>query len=170
MNIKPMVYETLTPKERMIASIEAMARGDEAERKRLVQTCAKKSYTMTDAAYTDKIEAQTGLAVAVECDLRGCALNLLIFGVLDELQLGAKLPFWEQLQTKMPDFLQEMLTIRTAWHEVLEEQGINPQIMEEAFFGLTATNILTEGAAQIGIQPDEAKKNAYKANLMKALG
>ena len=169
MNIKPIVYETLTPQERVIASIEAMARGDAAERKRLMQSCPQKKYLMADAAYTDKMDVLTNLAIAVECDLRGCALNLFIFWVLDELQQEKKLPFWDSLQNKIPDFLQEMLTIRTAWHEALEEQGINPQTMEEAFYGTTATTILVEGAAQIGVLPDETQKDAYKASLIKIL-
>lgn len=52
MNIKPQIYESLTPRQRVIASIEALARGDEEEKRRLVKSCPKKSYLQTDTAYS----------------------------------------------------------------------------------------------------------------------
>jgi len=50
--IKPMVYEALTPKQRVIATLEAEARDDQAEVRRLVETCPKVTYRANDERYS----------------------------------------------------------------------------------------------------------------------
>ena len=42
------LYDRLTPEERFALDVEAMARGDEEESRRLVDTCPRLGYTMTD--------------------------------------------------------------------------------------------------------------------------
>ena len=52
MNIKPIVYENLTPHQRVVAAFEAMARGDKDEADRLRETCPFKNYRQRDAAFS----------------------------------------------------------------------------------------------------------------------
>ena len=44
------LYGRLTPEERFKLDMEAMARGDEEESRRLVETCPRRSYVMNDGA------------------------------------------------------------------------------------------------------------------------
>ena len=48
------LYDRFTPEERFRLDLEAMTRGDEEESRRLVDSCPRKSYTMTDIAFTDR--------------------------------------------------------------------------------------------------------------------
>ena len=48
------LYDRFTPDERFRLDLEAMTRGDEEESRRLVDSCPRKSYTMTDIAFTDR--------------------------------------------------------------------------------------------------------------------
>jgi hypothetical protein len=47
-------YDKLTPEERFRLDVLAMARGDEEESERLVGTCPKFTYTMTDNAFSGR--------------------------------------------------------------------------------------------------------------------
>lgn len=62
------LYDRLSPDERVKLTILAMSRGDDEEVKRLRQTCPRKAYSMSDAAYLDKMDGVisiTRLCVAV---------------------------------------------------------------------------------------------------------
>jgi len=117
--IKPAIYETLTPRQRVIATIEAEAREDEDEVRRLVATCPKNTYSQNDAAYTDMMMKLAGMSVAIECDTRGHVIGALLAIIMehdDALQV----------------FLQNIANIRAAWHGTLAGLGIEPDIMEKA--------------------------------------
>jgi hypothetical protein len=58
-------YDRLEPEERFRAALEAAAREDEDERRHLADTCPRKDYRMTDAAYLDRVDASRDLACAV---------------------------------------------------------------------------------------------------------
>ncbi len=118
MNIKNSVYESLTPRQRVIATIEAEARGDEQEAQRLLATCPKKTYTQADSAYTDMMLHLVAMSIAIETDVRGNVIGALIAVIMehdDALQV----------------FLQNIANIRAAWHETLEAQGIAPDVMRK---------------------------------------
>ena len=59
------LYDRFTPEERFRLVIEAQARGDEEDVRRLVRTCPRHAYTMTDAAYSDRLLAVNSLVDAV---------------------------------------------------------------------------------------------------------
>jgi hypothetical protein len=63
------LYHQLTPSERFRLVLEASARDGEEERARLVRLCPRKTYTMTDLAFTDRCDASRDLAVAIALDL-----------------------------------------------------------------------------------------------------
>lgn len=116
--IKPIIYENLTPRQRVIATIEAEARGDSGEVKRLVATCPRKTYTQPDAAYTDMMQHLIAMSIAIEADIRGCVIGALVAVITEH-------------DNAFEVFLQKIANVRAAWHETLEAQGIAPDIMRK---------------------------------------
>ncbi len=48
------LYDRLTPEERFKLDLEAMARGDDEESRRLVDSCPRRAYNMTDWAFSGR--------------------------------------------------------------------------------------------------------------------
>jgi len=63
------MYERLQPRERARLAVEAMARGDGLDLKKIVKTCPRKEYTMTDAAYSDSVQASRIAVYVTAIDL-----------------------------------------------------------------------------------------------------
>ena len=63
------LYDRFTPDERFRLDLEAMTRGDEEESRRLVDSCPRKSYTMTDIAFTDRWLASEVITLTMCIDL-----------------------------------------------------------------------------------------------------
>jgi hypothetical protein len=63
------LYERLTPEERFILDVEAMARGDKEESRRLVDTCPRRAYTMTDVAFSGRWLTTLELVLAMSVEL-----------------------------------------------------------------------------------------------------
>jgi len=103
--VRGSVYESLSPRQRITAAMDAIARDDTAEIDRLKSTCPIKSYRQRDAAFSDTIEALFGTGLAVEADLRGEALS-----------------WWAGERDAA--LLQSMATIETAWLALLADMGI----------------------------------------------
>ncbi len=113
--LNPNLYATLTPRQRVIATLEAEARGDEQEVERLIKTCPKKTYTMNDAAYTDTMAGLASAILAVECDLLSTAL-------ICTLTVKRNFDIFDRYAQRLAD-------VQAAWRETLEENGINPDTM-----------------------------------------
>jgi hypothetical protein len=64
------LYDRLTPEERFRLDVEAMARGDSEESRRLVDTCPRRSYTMTDVGFSGRWDGAIQLCMVVLLDLR----------------------------------------------------------------------------------------------------
>lgn len=109
MNIRGTVYETLSPRQRIIAAMDAIARDDTAEIDRLKTTCPFRTYRQRDAAFSNAIEALFGAGLAVEADLRGAAL----------WWWAAPVP--EQREA----LLQGMAAIEAAWLALMADMGIS---------------------------------------------
>lgn len=127
-DISNSTYENLTISQRIIASIEAMARGDDEEKLRLIKTCPRKTYTQTDAKYGDTMEKLINLAIMVECELRGQALSFYIASWLSEREDKV---YWEEKEK----FIKNVHTITRAWNITLENMGIKPETMEQMMTG-----------------------------------
>ncbi len=112
------IYKNLKPKQRIIASIEAAARGDESERIRLITSCPKKTYVQTDLEFSESMEKLMVLAMAIEADLRGYALSFFV-GLRVDPKNACK-------------FLQDYSDIRAAWNSTVSEMGINSDSMQKA--------------------------------------
>jgi hypothetical protein len=63
------LYAAITPEERFRLIMQARARGDEADDKRLMNTCPRKTYTMRDADVVERLEAVEKLALCVCLEL-----------------------------------------------------------------------------------------------------
>ncbi|MEJ6501402.1 MAG: hypothetical protein QNL54_07865 [Rhodobacterales bacterium] len=112
------VYRNLTSAQRVVASIEALARGDEEEKRRLVKSCPRKSYTQNDAQYTRTMENLLDLAIAVEADLREYVIYFLIAIRADP--------------TNAVEFLQRYSDLRAGWNSAISRMGIDPESMRKA--------------------------------------
>jgi hypothetical protein len=119
MQIKPMIYVSLTPHQRVIATIEAEARGDDAEVQRLIDGCPKKTYRMGDASYVDTIRSLTHVQLRTECMLLTMALAVAAGLYMDADDDTLKKP------------LQQIANLRTAWNEALQSEGIGVGAMRK---------------------------------------
>jgi len=116
MNIKPAIYDTLTPQQRLIAAVEAIARGDEAEHEKLVDTCPKKKYEQADYRFSGMLQALITMSFQVELQMTGNLLSLIMFmGRNDE--------------DRADIFLQKIVDTHTAWNRQVEALGIDPEII-----------------------------------------
>ena len=113
MKIKETIYQGLTPRQRVGAAVAALARDDNAELKRLKETCPKKQYLATDDDYAGTMTRLMTVALAVESDLRGLAL--------DYLSAHASAAKGERLES----ILCEFASIEVAWRRHTEEMGID---------------------------------------------
>ena len=113
-------YENLTPKQRVVATLEAIARDDAAEQERLVKTCPKRTYRATDAAYCDEMTKIIGATVSIECDLRGQAIAFLMCIISgNENDIDPHI------------FLQNIANMRHVWHDALEGMGVDAAVMDK---------------------------------------
>jgi hypothetical protein len=62
-------YDRLEPEERFRAALEAAAREDYDERGRLVDSCPRLTYEMSDVGFLDRVDASRDMALAVALDL-----------------------------------------------------------------------------------------------------
>ena len=169
MNIKSIVYESLTPEQRIIASFEALARHDEEERIRLIKTCPKKSYSMADSKFADTMHAILEAELVVECDVRGCILDFFIQLYLNkDIQSLPSSERITEILDETPNKIEEMLSIRQAWYEILEETGINHELLKKA--GVTAEHFSIEWVEKLAdlhdIRPDFEVVEKYKKQLL----
>jgi hypothetical protein len=63
------LYDRLTPAERFRLDLEAHARGDERESRRLVDSCPIRTYNMTDWAFSGRWQTTTEIVLALAVDL-----------------------------------------------------------------------------------------------------
>jgi hypothetical protein len=64
------LYETLTPHERFVLTVEAMARKDDVEADRLADSCPRKVYRVEDAEFRDRIRRAYAIAMTVCLNMR----------------------------------------------------------------------------------------------------
>lgn len=147
--IKNTVYENLTHRQRIIATIEAEARGDSEEVQKLVKTCPKKTYRENDAEYSDKMQAIYYMEMAVECNRRGVALMFL---------LAAK---YEKYDTASV-FLQKLSDIQAAWDGTLEALGIRPEIMAKV---MPKSYLFLDLLGELLPEPDDEKVKEMQAEM-----
>jgi hypothetical protein len=155
--IKETIYKSMTPQQRVIASMEAIARGDEDERSRLSQTCPKFHYTMTDHHYCERLEALRDLALAVEHDIRGCILAFFYDELFYKTISGNDLKSLIMNIELSSERAEDVLGIIKAWHEFLIGEGIDPAVAESAFADMRddMTKKFIQIAEKLELEPDK---------------
>lgn len=63
------LYDRLTPEERFRLDVEAHARGDESESRRLLDSCPIRNYNMTDWGFSGRWQTTTEIVLALAVDL-----------------------------------------------------------------------------------------------------
>lgn len=85
------LYDALTPEERFRVTIKALGRDDAAEVERLHRGCPRKTYTMADAGFADRLEASDVLTSCVLVELASKLAKLRMIeamGILGEYLEG----------------------------------------------------------------------------------
>ena len=150
MQIKPIVYENLTPRQRVIATIEAEARDDQDEVQRLVKSCPKKTYRANDSEYTETMHELMYVTLGVEYELQRNALGFMAALYLDNLTLNK--------------FLQNIADIQAAWQETLEGMGIEPVTMRKA---TSLVPMVIDALEELLPDPDLENVNKIAADMKK---
>jgi len=150
--VSPAVYDNLPPKLRLVACIEALARGDEEERELLIRSCPKFTYTQPDTRFMDTLESLMGLAISVEADLKEFLLR---FYVSIRIEAG--------LSRKC---LQDFADHREAWHMTLNAMGIDKETM--ALAGPPSSPVF-ELFEDLLPSPEAKQAEAISAEMLKCL-
>jgi len=151
--IAPLVYENLTTKQRIAACIEALARGDEDENRRLIRSCPKLTYVKIDARFSETMDRLLGLAMAVEADLKECVLRFLIVFRTDPESSSSH--------------LQDFANIREAWKMTTADMGINEEAMASAGPSPSPVFELVEDLLP---EPDAKKSEILSAEMLACFG
>jgi hypothetical protein len=78
------LYDRLTSEERFRLDVEAMARGDTEESRRLVDTCPRHQYRMTDLRFSGRWDSAIQLCMAALMDLRYTVAKLRMISAFRE--------------------------------------------------------------------------------------
>ncbi|QJE97319.1 hypothetical protein [Luteolibacter luteus] len=115
MKIKETIYTTLNARDRVAATVSALARKDTEEVLRLKKSCPKKRYVANEDAYVGTMQALEKIGSFVEVDLRGLAIDYLGYS-----SPGTK---WETDAHKT--LVRSFASIREAWRRLAGELGID---------------------------------------------
>jgi len=119
MTIPNEIHARLSASERIRAAVAAMARGDDEELQTLKTTCPKKTFVMTDPAYAEGMQRLLALAMAVESDLQGMALDFFLASRGEDHET-------------VDEVMTAVASLETAWGDFLAELGIPRREMAEA--------------------------------------
>ena len=144
------VYENLSSNQRVIACIEALARGDEKEMDILLSSCPKLIYSQPDAQFLEVMENLMGLAMAVEADLKEFLLRYFV-SIRCEIGTSCK-------------HLQDFADCREAWNMTLDVMGIDKRAM--ALAG-PPTSPVFEFFEILFPEPDGKKTEELSAHMLK---
>ena len=87
------LYDRFTPEERFRLDVEARARGDEQESRRLVEKCPRRTYVMNDWAFSNRWQTAMKLTDAVCHDLSRHLSNLRTIDALRETLPHVRIPY-----------------------------------------------------------------------------
>ena len=79
---------------------------------------------MCDCTFLDKVEAFHDMVMAYECDIRGHALDFFMIQWLDNNLGEDKEEILEKVISKTEIPIQELISIKQAWHEFLIDEGL----------------------------------------------
>lgn len=91
------LYDRFDSEERFRLTLEALARGDEQEAKRLSGSCPLRTYTMKDVAYSDRLHASRQITTIVYLDLARILAGLRIIEFFQKTQPYVRRMWQEQV-------------------------------------------------------------------------
>jgi len=142
------LYDVLTPDERLVLFIEAMANQDELEVQALAERCPKKNYTCRDLAFSRPLEEMFDGAHVVVIEIQKFTITYLLGGFIlaqvryPEVTLSGKtgkeidadMQTWREEHKKATFYLEGMTeavrqakAIWNAWKTVCREKGLEPE-------------------------------------------
>jgi hypothetical protein len=92
------LYDRFTPEERFRLDVEARARGDEQESRRLLERCPRRTYTMNDWAFSNRWQTAMKLMDAVCHDLSRHLSNLRTIDALREVLPHVRIPYRKEVE------------------------------------------------------------------------
>ena len=97
------LYDRLTPEERFALDVEAMARGDTEESRRLVDTCPRHDYRMTDLAFSGRWQTTMELVLATCVDLTQHMSRLSMLDGIREMLPYARIVYRNEVERAYMD-------------------------------------------------------------------
>jgi hypothetical protein len=91
------LYDRFDPEERFRLTLEALARGDEQEAKRLSGSCPLRTYTMKDVAYSDRLHASRQITTIVYLALARILAGLQLIEFFQKTQPYVRRMWQEQV-------------------------------------------------------------------------
>lgn len=150
--ISSSTYRNLPPNARIVAYLEAVARGDELEARRLVSSCPKVACRQTDPRFANKMAGMMKLAMAVQADLKESALCFFVSLRIDPHNSTAH--------------LQDFADIRQAWAKTLKALGVSNESMARAGPPTSPVFSLLEDLLP---EPEFEKSQALSEEMLKLL-
>lgn len=171
-NLDDGIYGKLTPAERVALVVEAIARKDLSEADRLIDTCEIKTYTMRDAAYSERLRAiHTAALHALLMLEHQHAATLAMLGPLlfyaDKNDRKSKEGFADAAE-KLRVLDSHTRGVWFAWEEFCADAGVDPVKTLEVAWG-PVPDYYRHGSAKVLIgmecEPAEPEPEEYKRAL-----
>lgn len=148
MNIRESIYQSLTPRQRITATLEALARNDISEKERLINTCTRTHYIQTDHAYSASMDKLMLLSMAVEFELMSAAITYLVY---DEI----------------PILLEKFAYIEQGWIVAMGDHGIDYDLLRRAGVPRSAEiNYVFNLAKTIELEPETVQEYRLVASAL----
>lgn len=161
-------YGRLTPAERFRLTVEARARSDASEERRLVESCPRKTYTETDFAFAGRLSAAEEITLYFCLDLYRHTARLQVLSGLIEARIFPEEP--EGLLERLCcGVCAEGLAVWRGYAAFCQQElRLEPDKLLRASFApaAEAANRLTSLAAGLGIEPDSARAEEYRSVLV----
>lgn len=160
-------YDKLSPGERFTMLLEALARNDDSERAALLETCPRKTYKMTDAAYSNHLSAARQL------------VDMVIFDVITQAYLMLEVEYLlettrdvDRLEGRAAEALESAAAKWAALKAFCEGEGFDfDQFLSFSIYGLnktapTSSAMIFEMALRIIslTEPDPVLVEVYQAD------
>jgi hypothetical protein len=169
------VYKGLRPQERVRATVAAMARGDEDEQRRLMDTCPHKAYTMADARFVWPLKGLAAMSAAhhaLRLQLMANFVGSLFVGAAVKPESEGFVASQETADTLHETTVSVFKAREEAWSAFCAHVGIgtaDAAAMVGRGFGQSCMEITAERFMNRDETPaDEEVRNQYFDSLMNA--
>jgi len=117
--ISDKLYSSLNNRQRFVACWEAIARGDDIELNRLVESTPRFSYSAADTVLRDSWDGILAVSLALEVDMRGFALTWQMANQAGEMEIANS-------------SLRKLKTVDTWWNDTLRKMGLSTKTIKKA--------------------------------------